>query len=58
MHKATKVGGGVTETDSFASYKMPIHADFLIAHSTVSGYFSWRNTMMGSWYMQVTDEVG
>ena len=42
-----------TETDSvFASYKVPIHSDFLIAHSTISGYYSWRNTVQGSWFIQ------
>ncbi len=29
-----------------------MHADFLIAHSTVAGYYSWRNTAAGSWFMQ------
>lgn len=43
-----------TETDSagFASYKVPIHSDFLISHSTMSGYYSWRNTSNGSWFIQ------
>jgi hypothetical protein len=44
-----------TETDGgFASYKVPIHSDFLVAHSTVDGFYSWRNTAQGSWYIQVT----
>ncbi|EDW85842.1 uncharacterized protein Dwil_GK23280 [Drosophila willistoni] len=45
---------GVTETDgeSSMSYKIPIHADFLFSYSTIPGYFSWRNTTNGSWYMQ------
>lgn len=43
-----------TETDGgFASYKVPIHSDFLVAHSTVDGFYSWRNTAQGSWYIQV-----
>ena len=31
------MGVPVTETDSgaFASYKVPVHADFLISHSTI-----------------------
>lgn len=43
-----------TETDgiAFASYKVPMHADFLISHSTISGYYSWRNTAAGSWFIQ------
>ena len=29
-----------------------MHADFLISHSTISGYYSWRNTAAGSWFIQ------
>lgn len=55
-----KLDGGIvmrretTETDSNAtqSYSIPVHADFLIAYSTVPGYYSWRNTTKGSWFMQ------
>jgi len=39
--------------DGFASYRTPIHADFLVAHSSVEGYYSWRNTVQGSWFIQV-----
>ncbi|CAB3234517.1 unnamed protein product [Arctia plantaginis] len=49
-----------TETDglSSSSYKIPIHADFLIVFSTVPGYYSWRNTTRGSWFMQaLCDEL-
>jgi len=46
-------GQGRTSTDSFASYRTPLHADFLLAHSTVAGYYSWRNTVQGSWFIQV-----
>lgn len=43
-----------TETDgeSSMSYKIPVHADFLIAYSTIPGFYSWRNTNRGSWFMQ------
>ena len=34
------------------SYKIPSHADFLIAYSTVPGFYSWRNTTAGSWFIQ------
>jgi caspase-like apoptosis-related cysteine protease len=38
----------VTETDSNAmTYKIPNHADFLIAYSTIPGFYSWRNTSAG-----------
>ena len=39
--------------DGFAFYQTPTHADFLLAHSSVEGYFSWRNTVQGSWFIQV-----
>jgi len=32
--------------------KLPMEADFLFAYSTVSGYFSWRNSTNGSWFIQ------
>lgn len=53
-----RLDGGITmtETDSSDSasmaYKIPIHADFLIAYSTIPGFYSWRNTTKGSWFMQ------
>ncbi|XP_051160546.1 caspase-3-like [Leptopilina boulardi] len=47
-----------TETDSAtAAYKIPTHADFLIAHSTVQGFFSWRNPAEGTWYIQCLCEI-
>ena len=51
---AVKASHGRTSTDSFASYRTPLHADFLLAHSTVAGYYSWRNTVQGSWFIQVS----
>ncbi|XP_012263598.1 caspase-1-like [Athalia rosae] len=43
-----------TETDSPGSqtFRIPSHADFLIAYSTIPGFYSWRNTNRGSWFMQ------
>lgn len=43
-----------TETDGNPSnsYRIPTHADFLISYSTIPGYFSWRNTSRGSWFIQ------
>ncbi|XP_037822475.1 caspase-1-like isoform X2 [Lucilia sericata] len=40
------------ETSSDMSYRIPIHADFLIAYSTIPGFYSWRNTSNGSWFIQ------
>ncbi|XP_053200718.1 caspase-3-like isoform X2 [Panonychus citri] len=31
---------------------IPIWADFLISYSTVEGYFSYRNTSSGGWFVQ------
>jgi len=44
----------MTETDgpSDVSYKIPTHADFMIAYSTIPGFYSWRNTTNGSWFIQ------
>ncbi|XP_070384461.1 caspase-1-like isoform X2 [Dermacentor albipictus] len=33
-------------------YRIPTHADFLAAYSTVPGFYSWRNTSQGSWFVQ------
>jgi len=42
-----------TESDAGpVSYKIPSHADFLIGYSTVPGFYSWRNTTAGSWFIQ------
>lgn len=44
--------------DSSTSYfKVPTHADFLIAYSTLPGFYSWRNTQDGSWFMQALIQV-
>ena len=40
-----------SRTGSFV-YKIPSHADFLIACSTIPGFYSWRNTTTGSWFIQ------
>ncbi|XP_011499428.1 PREDICTED: caspase-1-like isoform X2 [Ceratosolen solmsi marchali] len=49
---------GTTETDSSTtSYKIPTHADFLFAHSTVEGFFSWRNPEEGTWFVQSLCDV-
>uniref|UniRef100_A0A3P9MW46 Caspase-3 n=1 Tax=Poecilia reticulata TaxID=8081 RepID=A0A3P9MW46_POERE len=43
------------ETDSVVdetSAKIPVEADFLYAYSTAPGFYSWRNTSNGSWFIQ------
>ncbi|XP_066926395.1 LOW QUALITY PROTEIN: caspase-3-like [Clytia hemisphaerica] len=51
----------VMETDGPASegndITLPSEADFLYAYSTVPGYYSWRNSQRGSWFIQSICEV-
>lgn len=48
---------GLDSLDSAAFFKIPNHADFLIAYSTLPGFYSWRNTQDGSWFMQAVIRV-
>ena len=56
-------GGGqeepMDEIDAPGSNKitLPIEADFFYAYSTVSGYYSWRNSVRGSWFVQAIVSV-
>ena len=36
---------------------VPVEADFIFAYSTVPGYYSWRNSTEGSWFIQSVVEV-
>ncbi|CAL8331223.1 unnamed protein product [Lota lota] len=57
--RGTDLDGGI-ETDSGPDYgttKIPVEADFLYAYSTAPGYYSWRNTSSGSWFMQSLCEM-
>jgi len=53
-----RLDGGVkmvarTQHDAGSTtYKIPTHADFLIGYSTIPGFYSWRNTTQGSWFVQ------
>lgn len=52
--------GAIYETDSVdeqTSERIPVEADFLYAYSTAPGYYSWRNTGNGSWFMQAMCEM-
>ncbi|XP_041837961.1 caspase-3a [Melanotaenia boesemani] len=51
--RGTDLDAGI-ETDSAddGTTKIPVEADFLYAFSTAPGYYSWRNTMTGSWFIQ------
>lgn len=54
--QGSRLDGGIgvyTEMDSSVScYKIPIYADFLVVYSTIPGFYSWRNTTNGSWFIQ------
>ncbi|XP_043827307.1 caspase-3 [Dromiciops gliroides] len=54
--RGTELDCGV-ETDSstdddITCQKIPVEADFLYAYSTAPGYYSWRNSKDGSWFIQ------
>ncbi|KAK7580517.1 hypothetical protein V9T40_001146 [Parthenolecanium corni] len=34
------------------SYRIPLYVDFLFAHSTIPGFYSWRNPVRGSFFIQ------
>jgi len=36
---------------------IPIEADYLFAHATVNGYYAWRHSVNGSWFIQAICEV-
>lgn len=48
---------GADSLDSASYFKIPTHADFLVAYSTIPGFYSWRNTQDGSWFMQAVIKV-
>lgn len=52
--RGTDLDGGVEtdSTDDDQSTRIPVEADFFYAFSTAPGYYSWRNTMSGSWFIQ------
>ncbi|CAL1529194.1 unnamed protein product [Lymnaea stagnalis] len=37
--------------------RIPTEADFLMAYSVVPGYFAWRNSANGSWFIQAVYDV-
>nr|XP_040042114.1 caspase-3a [Gasterosteus aculeatus aculeatus] len=51
--RGTELDPGI-EADSVKdeTTRIPVEADFLYAFSTAPGYYSWRNTTTGSWFMQ------
>ncbi|XP_071013032.1 caspase-3-like [Oncorhynchus clarkii lewisi] len=57
--RGNDLDGGI-ETDAVADdspERIPVEADFLYAYSTAPGYYSWRNTQKGSWFVQALCEM-
>ncbi|XP_061840067.1 caspase-3a isoform X2 [Nerophis lumbriciformis] len=56
--RGTELDAGI-ETDSMddGTTKIPVEADFMYAYSTAPGYYSWRNTMTGSWFIHSLCEM-
>ncbi|XP_010163578.2 caspase-6, partial [Antrostomus carolinensis] len=46
-----------TEVDAAGVYTLPAGADFIMCYSVAQGYFSHRETVNGSWYIQDLCEV-
>lgn len=45
------------EDSKSSDIRLPQWADFLMAYSTIPGYYSWRNTTNGSWFIQAFTSV-
>ncbi|NWR11739.1 CASP6 protein, partial [Paradoxornis webbianus] len=41
-----------TEVDAACVYTLPTGADFIMCYSVAQGYYSYRDTVNGSWYIQ------
>ncbi|XP_043945789.1 caspase-3 isoform X1 [Protopterus annectens] len=46
-----------TDAEEGSLQKIPVEADFLYAYSTAPGFYSWRNTQNGSWFIQSLCQV-
>ena len=56
--KGVKIGQHRDEVDSEGqSYKIPVMADFLVMYASYPGYYSWRNSSNGSWFVQALVSV-
>ncbi|XP_040274297.1 caspase-6 isoform X1 [Bufo bufo] len=42
----------ITEVDAASVYTLPAGADFIMCYSVAEGYYSHRETINGSWYIQ------
>ncbi|XP_019597553.2 caspase-6 isoform X2 [Rhinolophus sinicus] len=51
-HKTAPPDANVTQVDAASVYTLPAGADFLMCYSVAEGYYSHRETVNGSWYIQ------
>ncbi|XP_012785089.2 caspase-6 isoform X1 [Ochotona princeps] len=51
-HEKGAQESNVTEVDAASVYTLPAGADFLMCYSVAEGYYSHRETVNGSWYIQ------
>ncbi|KAF1533797.1 Caspase-3, partial [Eudyptes schlegeli] len=53
--RGTELDSGIeadSQSEEIMCQKIPVEADFLYAYSTAPGYYSWRNSAEGSWFIQ------
>uniref|UniRef100_A0A1A8RAG8 Caspase-3 n=1 Tax=Nothobranchius rachovii TaxID=451742 RepID=A0A1A8RAG8_9TELE len=55
--RGTDLDEGIESDSPGGTTKIPVEADFLYAYSTAPGYYSWRNTTTGSWFIQSLCEM-
>ncbi|XP_057402726.1 caspase-6 isoform X3 [Balaenoptera acutorostrata] len=51
-HQTNKLDVNLTQVDAASVYTLPAGADFLMCYSVAEGYYSHRETVNGSWYIQ------
>uniref|UniRef100_A0A8D1FPD1 Caspase-6 n=2 Tax=Sus scrofa TaxID=9823 RepID=A0A8D1FPD1_PIG len=51
-HQTDKLDANLTQVDAASVYTLPAGADFLMCYSVAEGYYSHRETVNGSWYIQ------
>ncbi|XP_043294195.1 caspase-6 isoform X2 [Cervus elaphus] len=51
-HGTHRLDANLTQVDAASVYTLPAGADFLMCYSVAEGYYSHRETVNGSWYIQ------
>ena len=57
MNSFDTVDGPPRKKEEKMVLALPVEADFMYAYSTVPGYYSWRNEMRGSWFVEALVQV-